>query len=71
MKLQCTLSQRSDGRWAIRHSGGDAGDVEVTAASRDEAMAKMRDELLYRLEFCACVANRYQDLEIELTEPSR
>ena len=26
-----------------------------TAASRDEALAKMRDELRYRLEFCACV----------------
>ena len=53
MKLKCTIAQRRDGQWVIRHSGGDAGDLEVTAASRDEALGKMRDELRYRLEFCA------------------
>ena len=59
MTLNFTIAQRRDGQWVIRHSGGDAGDVEVTAASRDEAFTKMRDELRYRLGFCACVANRY------------
>ena len=68
MKLKCTIAQRRDGQWVIRHSGGDAGDVEVRAASRDEALAKMRDELRYRLEFCACVGDRYEDLQIELIE---
>ena len=68
MKLKCTLSPTRDGKWTIRHSGPDAGDVEVTAGTREEATAKMRDELLYRLEFCACVADRYQDLQLELVE---
>ena len=68
MKLKCTIAQRRDGHWVIRHSGADAGEVEVTAAFRDEALGKMRDELRYRLEFCACVANRYEDLQIELIE---
>ena len=68
MKVKCTIAQRRDGQWVIRHSGGEAGDVEVTAASRDEALAKMRDELRYRLEFCACVGYRYEGLQIELVE---
>jgi hypothetical protein len=68
MKLTCTVAHRGDGQWIIRHSSRDAGDVEVTAASRDEALAKMRDELRYRLEFCACVADRYEDLQIECVE---
>ncbi len=68
MKLKCTLSHKPDGKWTIRHSGSDAGDVEVTAGTREEAIAKIRDELLYRLEFCACVADRYKDLQIELVE---
>jgi hypothetical protein len=68
MKLKCTIAQRRDGQCVIRHSSGDAGDVEVTAASREEALAKMLDELRYRLEFCACVGDRYGDLQIELVE---
>ena len=68
MKLKCTIAQRRDGQCVIRHSGGDGGDVEVTAASREEALAKMLDELRYRLEFCACVGDRYEELQIELVE---
>ena len=58
MKVKCTLRHTQDGQWVIRHAGPDAGNVEVRAATREEATAKMRDELLYRLEFCACVADR-------------
>jgi hypothetical protein len=68
MTLTCTITRRSNGQWSIKHSGAEAGDVEVTATSREEALVKMRGELLYRLEFCACVGDRYKDLQIELVE---
>lgn len=68
MKLTCAITRRRDGQWTIRHTGGDAGAVEVTAGSRDEAVEKMRGELRYRLEFCACVGDRYEDLQLELVE---
>ncbi len=54
MKFPCTIEQRSDGRWTARHSGATAGSVEVTAATRDEALQKMRNELQYRIELCPC-----------------
>jgi hypothetical protein len=40
--------------------------VAVTAASRDAALAKMRDELRYRVESCPCggVPDGYVELEV-------
>jgi hypothetical protein len=71
MRLPCTISVRPDGRWTIRHSSRDLGTVEVTAATRDEAIQKMRGELRYRLELCPCTGEQYRDLEIELApEPA-
>jgi hypothetical protein len=68
MKFRCTIKCLSNGQWSVRHEGADVGHVEVTAASRDEALDKMRDELRYRLEFCACVGDRYKDLQLEWVE---
>jgi hypothetical protein len=70
MQLKCTLRRRPDGYWTIRHDGRDAGEVEITATTREEAIAKMLEELRYRLEFCACVGDRYKDLQLELVESS-
>ena len=54
---------------------GSSGTLVLTqATSRSRlhlvrrSLAKMRDEVRYRLEFCACGADRYQDLPIELLE---
>jgi hypothetical protein len=44
--------------------------VQVTAHSRDEALEKMRGELRYRLEICPCTGELYQDVEIELSDPT-
>jgi hypothetical protein len=43
-----------NGSWSVRHASPTLGKVEVSAASRDDALAKMRDELQYRLELCPC-----------------
>jgi hypothetical protein len=43
-----------NGTWLVRHSSSSLGTVEVSAASREEALTKMRDELQYRIELCPC-----------------
>jgi len=37
-----------------RHSGAGIGTDEVTAASRDDALEKLRNELQYRIELRPC-----------------
>jgi hypothetical protein len=54
MKFAATLEHRVDGRWLARHAGSSLGTVEVTAPTRDEAIAKLRNELQYRIELCPC-----------------
>ena len=54
MKFPSTVERRSDGRWIARHSGSSVGAVEVAAATRSEAIDKLRDELQYRIELCPC-----------------
>jgi hypothetical protein len=73
MKFPCSIHQGRDGRWTARHSSPDLGDIAVTAATRDEALAKITGELRYRLELCPCSGDSYQHLEIELltTAPPR
>ena len=68
MTFYCAMTRRSDGNWSVRHSGPDLGTIEVTAASRDQALEKMRNELRYRLELCPCSGEQYKDLQIELVE---
>jgi hypothetical protein len=66
MKFPCSIEGPTGGRWTVRHASADLGDLRVTAASREEAMEKMRDELRYRLELCPCTGDQFQHLEIEL-----
>jgi hypothetical protein len=54
MRLICTVSHLTNGKWLARHSGSSTGQVEVTALTREEALTKMRDELQYRIELCPC-----------------
>lgn len=67
MKFTCTFGPRAAGGWTLRHSSSWAGTVEVSAASRQAALEKMRDELRYRLELCPCTGEQFQHLEIEVT----
>jgi len=71
MKFHCTITRENDNHWRVRHAGGPVGSVEVTAASRERAVEKMRNELRYRLELCPCTGEQYKDLEIELVESGR
>ena len=66
MKFACQLQQQTPGTWNVRYEGADLGSVEVTAASREEALTKMRDELRFRLEYCPCSGEMYRDVEIEI-----
>jgi hypothetical protein len=54
MKFPCTVQRLADGRWLARHSGAGVGTVEVTAASRPDALEKLQNELQYRIELCPC-----------------
>jgi hypothetical protein len=66
MKFPCTIRPLAAGRWQVRYLGSRLGPVEVSAASRDAALAKMRDELRYRVESCPCggVPDDYVELEV-------
>ena len=67
MRFPCTLRRLTDGRWQVRHTGPAVGTVEVSADTRDQALAKMRDELRYRVELCPCsgVSDDYVQLEVQ------
>src|SRR5438067_351574 len=70
MKFPCTVNRLGDDRWLARSSGSRLGTVEVTAGSRDEALAKLRGELRYRVELCPCtgVPDDYVELEVRGAE---
>lgn len=68
MKLPCQAERLPGGDWRVRHASTTLGSVEVKAATRDEAMHKMRRELHYRLEICPCTGETYKDVEIEIVE---
>ena len=68
MTFRCKLARTSGGQWTVSHSSSGTGTVEVTAASREQALEKMRAELRYRLELCPCTGEQYKDIEIDLVE---
>ncbi len=71
MKLACTITHLSDGRWQARHSGSSLGDVDVFGFSRDEALTKMRNELQYRIEWCPCSGVSGDTVELQVEEAGR
>lgn len=48
------------------------GTVDATAGSREEALAKLRAEIRYRVELCPCsaVPEGYVELEVRAVSPS-
>jgi hypothetical protein len=58
--------RRANGAWTVRHTETALGTVEVSAVTREAALAKMRDELRYRVELCPCsgVSDDYVQLQI-------
>jgi hypothetical protein len=71
VKLTCTVHRLSGGKWLARHSGSSTGQVEVTAPTRDEVVAKMRDELQYRIELCPCSGAWGDIVELQVREEPR
>jgi hypothetical protein len=68
MRFPCMLTRLRGGQWAARHDSRDVGRVEVQAATRDEAIAKIRGEIRYRLELCPCSGETYQHIDVEVIE---
>ena len=69
MKFPCTIERLPNGRWWAGHAGRALGRVAVVAASRDEALSKMRNELRYRVEGCPCGGVPHDFVELEVREP--
>jgi hypothetical protein len=72
MKFHCTIKRLATGDWQVRYQGPRLGTVAVTAASQDEALAKMRAELRFRVESCPCggVPDDYVELEVQAEPPA-
>ena len=68
MKLTCTVSHLANGKWLAHHTGSSLGQVEVTAPTREEALAKMRNELQYRIEWCPCSGASGDTVELQVRE---
>ena len=68
MKAACTLSRMRNGTWLVRHSSPMLGNVEVSAASREEALTEMRNELQYRSEWCPCSGASADQVELQVSE---
>jgi hypothetical protein len=58
----------ANGNWLARHTGSSVGRVEVTAPTREEALAKLRDELQYRVEWCPCSGVSVEAVELQVQE---
>jgi hypothetical protein len=57
-----------NGAWLVRHSSSTLGTVEVSAASREDALTKMRNELQYRSEWCPCSGASGDTVELQVRE---
>jgi len=68
MKAPCTLSRMGNGTWLVRHASATLGTVEVSAATREEALTKMRNELQYRSEWCPCSGASGDTVELQVRE---
>ena len=70
MRFRCTLSREPAGIWRAAHDSREVGPVAVQAASREEAIEKLRGEIRYRLELCPCTGETWQHIDVEIVEPS-
>jgi hypothetical protein len=70
MKATCILTRKGNGTWLVRHSSPSLGTIEVSAPLREEALAKMRNELQYRIELCPCSGASADTVELQVRENS-
>jgi hypothetical protein len=71
MKAPCTLTHLPNGMWSVRHASPALGTVEVSAASREDALTKMRNELQYRVELCPCSGVSGDTVVLQIMEDGR
>ena len=68
MRFPTTIERLADGGWAARHESREVGALAVRAASREEAIEKLKGEIRYRLELCPCTGETYQHIDVEIVE---
>jgi hypothetical protein len=59
-----------NGTWLVRHSSPTLGTVEVSAASREEALTETRNESQFRSEWSPCCAASAEKVELQVSEES-
>lgn len=64
----CTLSRLPDGRWRVRHSSSELGQVDISDSSREAALNRMSRELQYRMELCPCSGVSLGSVELLVSE---
>lgn len=68
MKFSSTAAKTADGKWVLKHSSDDVGEITATADTREQALDKLRNEIRYRLELCPCTGETYQHIVVEISE---
>jgi len=68
VKFPCTVKQLMDGSWQARCLGSTVGTVVAEAASRQEVLDLMRNEIRFRVEFCPCSAVSDDYVQLEVSE---
>ncbi len=68
VKFPATLKKLIDGSYQIRSIGTIAGEVTVVAETREAAIARAKDEIRYRIEWCPCSAVSDEFVELDLNE---
>ena len=68
MRFPCHITHLTNGAWSAHHESKDIGSVDVKAATRDEVIDKMRNEIRYRLELCPCSGESYQYIDVDIVD---
>ena len=63
MKYRVRVRQVSSGRFV---ANCDDPKCSASAPTREEALAKVRDEIQYLMEFCPCSSVKEGEIEIEV-----
>lgn len=71
MRYPAFVDRTADGRWSARHDSTDWGRLEVFAATPEQAVDKLRQEIRYRLELCPCSGEMYRDVQVEIVSGGR
>jgi hypothetical protein len=67
MKYRVTVKQAFGGGWHARCESAPLGLAQTQAATEEEALSRLREEIRYRLELCPCsgVSEELVELSVE------